>query len=163
MSVRRINYYQLSILRQRLEEIPPEDGGPVSFDDLPREVTDAPWFEQREYFQNVLELAYCVRCKLPIPNNWASDGGTDICHDHYKQNQEAWERVRERRRLIPLHRGVNVRGQVKYQRRLAKRQREEEIRLDVQDTMSRLAIEQTHNTTPAFDVDKMLDRMKKKN
>jgi hypothetical protein len=163
MAVRRTNYYMLCNLKDRLDALTPEDGGPVCYEDLPSSVLTSPWFEQREYFKTVLELSYCVRCKLPIPHSQASLGGIDICEEHYKTQAEAWERVRERRRATPLHRSTSVRSQDRYRRRVAAREHTEAVRLDLGDLADRAEINQRDNPTPAFDVFKMLDLIKKKN
>jgi hypothetical protein len=162
MAVRRINYYMLSNLRDRLRSLGPDDGGPVCYEDLPLSVISSPWFEQREYFKTVLELAYCVWCKLPIARADACDSGTDICQQHYESNTEAWERLRERRKMFPLHRSSNARGQGRYQRRKEQRERVEVIRVELNDIKDRAELNQTDKPAPTFGITKILETMKKR-
>jgi hypothetical protein len=103
MRHRRLNIRYLRQVVDKLETLG------VMLDDLPEEILEARWGEQRKYFEDVLELHYCVRCKLPISDADASTYGQSLCKQHYEEIARRFDtRDRVRRSEHPATRGQFV-------------------------------------------------------
>jgi len=83
MAHRRINYRYLAHLSERLQDL----GHDIQ--EIPIQILEQTWQHIRDYIQTEFELAYCVRCKLPISNE---DQGEyhNMCRDHSEQFADVW-------------------------------------------------------------------------
>lgn len=116
MAKHRINYEVLTNLKERLEELG------VAWNNVPIEVIRSTWFEQRDYFQMELGLAFCVRCKMPIPYEDVAPGATDMCNYHRERQLEAWDKINSARasnlkKPTFYNTAKSIRNRAAYQRR----------------------------------------------
>jgi hypothetical protein len=72
---RRLNYQYLTKLSDRLETL----GHSMQYE-IPMDIIEAQWYQQRDWMKNELGLEYCVRCKLPISRE--DSAGADLCLEH---------------------------------------------------------------------------------